>query len=333
MSAHRDRAPHARPARATRRARAPHRRGASLLVVVATLAVLALVVATLVTGARASVRQASQARTRTALAARADLARDEAIAEVHAGAWRTLGDIGGAIALPVTATPDTVITARVGRAAWDALVVAIALRARGGVAGLDAHVARRLDIPLRTPWPMPRAPLTGVHPWARDAGAVVTGHADDGDSTRRCVERVPAAGPSERLVAAPSLAALLAHPGAQSLDPDTAPPVVQGLVVLDGGRSLERPLVVRGWLVATGALAVRAPLRVEGVLVAGGAVDTPAGGRVHVTGAAWSLDDVAGRARLGPRDTVRWAPCLVRRVRAALAVPAPIAAWDADHGG
>jgi type II secretory pathway pseudopilin PulG len=306
------------------------RRGVALLPVVATIAVLALVASAVASAAQGRVRSARLAVARAAVAARADRARDEALALVRGGAWRALDVPGTTRALPVVGAGDTVIVARLGRPAWERLVLQVVVEAPAGVAGRRARVARRLELGLVVPWPIPDAPLTGVRAWTVAGG--VTDLAVDDLATRRCTDGAPVPVPAQRLRGAPALDTLLASSAAVVVDPDTVAGALAGVVVIPAGRPVRRALAVDGWLVAAGALDVRAPVTVTGVLVAGGAVDTRDGGALRVDGAAWSLDSAGAGSHLRSGDTVAWAPCAIRRARDRLAVLAPVGTWGGADG-
>ena len=306
------------------------RRGVALLPVVATIAVLALVASAIASAAMGRVRSARLATARGAVAAAADRARDDAMALVRSGAWRVLTEPGASIALPVPSVGDTVVVVRLGRPAWERLVLQVAVEAPAGVSGRRARVSRRLDLPLVVPWPMADAPLTGVRAWS--VAGVVTGVAVDDLATRRCTDGASVPAPVAVQRVAPSPTVLVAWPGAVVVDPDTVSAPLSGVVVVPAGRVVQRPLTVDGWLVSPGAIDVRATVTVTGVLIVGGAVDTGAGGTLCVVGAVSSLDTVGAGPSLRGGDTVTWSPCAVRRARDRVAVLAPVRVWGGADG-
>lgn len=305
------------------------RTGGALLPVVAVTALVALVVASLASGTRAGLRAARLSSARAALDAHADRAVGDAVAALRAGAWRDL--LAGADRRASSAIADTAITVHVARPAWDRVTMHVVVAAPSGVRGVVARVARRVDVPLDLPWPMPRAPLMGAAPW--HVAGVVTGHDDLADTTRRCADGDATATPAHDLHDAPDLAPLLAHPAARTVDPDTLGDTVRGLVVLAPGTHVARPLAVVGWLVASGALEVAAPVTVRGLLVLARAADTRPGGRLDVEGAAWHLGAGGGPAALAAGSRVHWAPCAVRRARDLLARPGPVVTWGRADAG
>ena len=294
----------------------------------ATLFTVGLVIASIAGTTRAGARAARAADARAARdatleAARDRLLHDDPLARLRVpGQWDTV---------PVGAGGDTAALAVVGRPAWEHLVVRLAVAMPAGAPGTRAATGRRLDLPLRFDLPMPRVPLTGARPWQTVSGTVLE-LGRDTPADRRCRDTSPA-GPALPTAAAspPAIDALLDHPRARPLDLDSVRAPVDGVVVIGSPARVARPLSVDGVLVVAGDLEIAAPLTVRGLLVAGGSVDTRTGGALRLAGAAWSGDAGGGTSRLGPGDTVRWDPCLVRGARDRLARLASPARWRSVH--
>ena len=96
-----------------------------------------------------------------------------------------------------------------------------------------------------------------------------------------------------------------------------------------GAITLEGASRVVGLLAIDGDLVVRGTLRVDGVLVVRGALDASIGA-LDVDGAVVVRDSWSRGSRLGSQTVIRYAPCLVGRALAAVALPrvGPFDSWN-----
>lgn len=96
-----------------------------------------------------------------------------------------------------------------------------------------------------------------------------------------------------------------------------------------GAVTIEGASRVVGLLAIDGDLVVRGTLRVDGVLIVRGALDTSVG-TLDVDGAVVVRDSWSRGSRLGAQTVIRYAPCLVGRAFAAVAVPriSPFESWN-----
>ena len=102
-----------------------------------------------------------------------------------------------------------------------------------------------------------------------------------------------------------------------------------GVIAGAGVITIEGASRVVGLLAIDGDLVVRGPLRVDGVLLVRGALDASFGALV-VDGAVVVRDSGSRGSRLGAQTVIRYAPCLVGRAFAAVALPSvgPFDIWN-----
>jgi hypothetical protein len=285
------------------------RRGAALLLVIVITSVTMLLIMTLwqtAVRARRAVRMERAIATADALA---DSLMLDALQQLDSATSSRPAMPGDTLTLLTSAPGGSEFEARVARVGWSGLLLRARAAVPGGIPGARARGERRTLIPLRAPFVMPDAALTGASRWIVPAGAQVEVPAAVG-TEERCRD-VGGVVP-ERV--SPFSADSFPARHFVALDPDTVTTALTGAFRLTRAR-IVRPLEVTGIVALDSELMVEADLRVTGVLIARGSVRSTVG-RLEVTGAVVTGDAGGGQSRLGESDLIRYDACAVRRALA-----------------
>jgi hypothetical protein len=307
-----------------RHAQGAERRGAALLLVIVTTSLTMMLVMTLwhtTARARRALRMERAIATADALV---DSVMLEALHHLDSVATSRPAMPGDTLTLRRVAAGAGAAEAGVARVGWQTLLVRTQSVVAGGMRGVRARGERRMLIPLRTPFTMPDAALTGANGWIVPVGALVDVPIAAGIEGR-C--RDPGIAAPERR--SPFSADSFPARHFVALDPDTVSGAFVGAFRLTRDR-LMRPLEVTGIVALDSELTLEADLRVTGVLIARGSVRSAAG-RLDVTGAVVAGDAGGGQSRLGPLDRVRYDACAIRQALVPVTDLASAVRWTPLH--